>query len=433
MTTRPKKKYRLKKNRLILIVLVGLIALGYSLTQTVYKKDIAYYYAQQDLSHERFEKASVAFSALGSFKDSMSLYQESTYRLALSLLEANQVIEAEALFNLVKDYGGARTFLTQCAYLKAVALFEAGKIEEAQASFLLLGTYKESQTYLKEIQYRAAIAYLDQDKREEARVILLELGNYKDSLNYLKEISYRLANDYVTQDEPYKAISLFYELGTYKDSPALLDALAAAYPSIIKDHGNRSRPEIALTFDDGGAAYEQVLSILNAHGIKATFFLLSKELLANPERWRQAVKDGHLICNHTAHHLMKLAWMTESEMITEIMAWETTARSVLGDAYVQRMKRDFPYFRAPGGNRSVLLQQVLSKLGYTTTAYWIQDDVYNMTHNYHNYTLVENYVLTAKNGDIFLMHQGTAGAEEDIINGVEARGFTFKLLTDLWR
>ncbi len=204
-----------------------------------------------------------------------------------------------------------------------------------------------------------------------------------------------------------------------------------ASPSVIVYHGNLTKAEIAFTFDDAGAGLGKILEICNQKGIKATFFLLAGELEANPERWQKAVEDGHQICNHTVSHNMSLPKLSEEAIKKEILGWEKVAKKVLGEDYVKRMKEDFPYFRAPGGNQSKRLQQVLGDLGYPITAYWSCEDCWFLTHNPNNLTMVQHYTSSAKNGAIFLMHGGKYSLVSEIIDNVQNKGYEFKLVSEI--
>ncbi len=67
---------------------------------------------------------------------------------------------------------------------------------------------------------------------------------------------------------------------------------------------NMRRKAVALTFDDGPipGATEEVLSILNEAGVKATFFVIGANLERNPEEGRKIVTAGHELGNHTYSH-----------------------------------------------------------------------------------------------------------------------------------
>lgn len=59
-----------------------------------------------------------------------------------------------------------------------------------------------------------------------------------------------------------------------------------------------------LTFDDGPhPVYTQkILDILESYDIKATFFLVGKEILSHPDVVMNIVKKGHAIGNHSFKH-----------------------------------------------------------------------------------------------------------------------------------
>jgi peptidoglycan-N-acetylglucosamine deacetylase len=62
--------------------------------------------------------------------------------------------------------------------------------------------------------------------------------------------------------------------------------------------------EFALTFDDGPnpAWTPHLLDALAAHHVQATFFLLGKFAVAEPDLVRRIAASGHLIGNHTWSH-----------------------------------------------------------------------------------------------------------------------------------
>ncbi len=63
------------------------------------------------------------------------------------------------------------------------------------------------------------------------------------------------------------------------------------------------RAAVSFTFDDARLSQiDRGIPLLNAYGIKATFYVLPDNLLQRLEGWRQAVADGHEIGNHTYTH-----------------------------------------------------------------------------------------------------------------------------------
>ena len=64
-------------------------------------------------------------------------------------------------------------------------------------------------------------------------------------------------------------------------------------------------PRAALTFDDGpGGSYtSRLLDGLKERNVKASFFLLGEKIEQYPELVERMQKEGHLIGNHTYHHV----------------------------------------------------------------------------------------------------------------------------------
>lgn len=197
--------------------------------------------------------------------------------------------------------------------------------------------------------------------------------------------------------------------------------------------GNPNKKEIAWTFDDNGPGLYTILNICNEKGIKVTFFLLAGELSANPAIWQQAIKDGHQICSHGAFHDMELGKKSEEEIRASVLGWEQVCKINLGEEYFNKMKTEFPYFRVPGGNYTDRFRKVLAELGYTTVVQWNAEDIWTMeaVNNPNNLTLAQNYLIRLTNGAIFLAHGGSAGSVVEVIDGAEAKGYSFKLVSEI--
>ena len=76
--------------------------------------------------------------------------------------------------------------------------------------------------------------------------------------------------------------------------------VAAAEPQIAYNSVHVNGPYIAMTFDDGPSAKltPELLDILAAHHIHATFFVIGKMRAEYPEILQRAVREGHEIGNH---------------------------------------------------------------------------------------------------------------------------------------
>ena len=71
--------------------------------------------------------------------------------------------------------------------------------------------------------------------------------------------------------------------------------------------GRTDTGSVALTFDDGPSQdTHDILDVLGAHGLKATFFMLGREVESFPHIARRVVEEGHDVGNHSYSHPMYL-------------------------------------------------------------------------------------------------------------------------------
>src|ERR1019366_3048145 len=75
-------------------------------------------------------------------------------------------------------------------------------------------------------------------------------------------------------------------------------------PRVLYWHGDAAAKKIALTFDDGpNEPYTaEILKILKENQVRATFFLLGKNVEADPQTARDILASGHVIGNHSYDH-----------------------------------------------------------------------------------------------------------------------------------
>ena len=67
--------------------------------------------------------------------------------------------------------------------------------------------------------------------------------------------------------------------------------------------GRTDTRSVALTFDDGPSEdTERILDVLHAYNLKATFFMLGRQVELFPETARRVVAEGHEIGNHSYSH-----------------------------------------------------------------------------------------------------------------------------------
>lgn len=184
---------------------------------------------------------------------------------------------------------------------------------------------------------------------------------------------------------------------------------------------------IALTFDDGPSPNitPKVLSILQEKHIKATFFLIGKNLKRFPEIGRQVAADGHAIGNHTWHHWSYL--MSDFTAAYEISHTASLIRDIT------RIKTEL--FRPPQGYLHNGLADNARKQK-NVVVLWSVDSGDWRKHGISVEKLVNKVLKEAQAGAIVLMHDRndcslTVQALPKIIDELKERGYTFVSVPEL--
>jgi nucleoside-diphosphate-sugar epimerase/peptidoglycan/xylan/chitin deacetylase (PgdA/CDA1 family) len=110
-------------------------------------------------------------------------------------------------------------------------------------------------------------------------------------------------------------------------------ALYSAVPNgQLLEHGNRNRPQIAITVDDGPDPVHtpRMLDIFRDHAVKATFFVVGGAAEQYPELVLRMKNEGHEVGSHSYSHpyFHKLSW---SGAIREIGMTRWVLNRILGE------------------------------------------------------------------------------------------------------
>lgn len=173
--------------------------------------------------------------------------------------------------------------------------------------------------------------------------------------------------------------------------------------------------KIALTFDDGPHPVytEEMLEVLEEARVPATFFLLGQNIEGNEEVVRDIAENGHLIGNHTFHHV-QITGLPKEQAYEEI---DQTSRLI-----EQLTGKGTEYVRPPFGTWNEGLESNLDLI----PVMWTIDTLDWTTKNVD--TIVNHVVKNAGENDIILMHdsyKSTVQAVERIISLLKAEGFEF--------
>lgn len=159
---------------------------------------------------------------------------------------------------------------------------------------------KEIEDYIRKRITRGEIILLNADKNPEVIKAIPLIANYVYDIGY----------KFVTIDELY---TNQYERKPLEEIPGYnavkIDvskaALTGALPKpLVWELPASLGKTVALTFDDWGSdrTITQVLHILKANNVKASFFLRGNGVDRNPNLAKAIAEDGHDIGNHTYSH-----------------------------------------------------------------------------------------------------------------------------------
>lgn len=128
-------------------------------------------------------------------------------------------------------------------------------------------------------------------------------------------------------------------------------------PALTRLPAGGTRPEIALSFDDGPdpAITPRVLDLLDAAGARASFFVVGAHARRHAALLREIVERGHAVENHSLRHSIVHGFMLPAQLQREVAA----AQSLLSDL-TGRAPR---FFRPPFGVRTPVTEPVLCRLG----------------------------------------------------------------------
>lgn len=120
-----------------------------------------------------------------------------------------------------------------------------------------------------------------------------------------------------------------------------------------------ARGQLAVTFDDGPnpAITPKLLDLLDAHHVRATFFLIGRFARECPHLVREIAARGHLIANHTDTH-PNLFWCSPARIRSELQRCREAIANVTGTSPA--------WFRPPYGFRNPWVVSTARALGMRT-------------------------------------------------------------------
>lgn len=180
-------------------------------------------------------------------------------------------------------------------------------------------------------------------------------------------------------------------------------------------------PRIALTFDDGPSSKctGRLLDGLKERGVKASFFLIGEYAKENPDLVKRIDEEGHLLGNHTYHHV-DISRLPDEEAKKEIQDMDQTVYEILG--------KHVEYMRPPFGAWQENLEKELDVM----PVMWTVDPLDWTTENVGE--IVNKVVTETKENDIILLHDcydSSVDAALQIVDILQERGFEFVTVDEL--
>ena len=200
-------------------------------------------------------------------------------------------------------------------------------------------------------------------------------------------------------------------------------------PSVYR--GDRGRPALALTFDDGPSeSTPALLDILDAHEVPATFFMCGLNVRRLPAVAREVATRGHEIGNHTDTH-PRLDFKTPEFIYREMAAAQETIH--LNTGATPR------FFRAPYGVRWFGMRRAQERLQLTGVMWTVIGRDWSLPAD----GIFQRLTQGASNGGILCLHDGRQtepapdiramlDAVGRAIPRLKKQGFHFQTVSDLF-
>lgn len=174
-------------------------------------------------------------------------------------------------------------------------------------------------------------------------------------------------------------------------------------------------PRVALTFDDGPGSEttERLLDGLKERNIKASFFLMGKNIAGNENLVKRMKEEGHLIGNHTFNHV-QLSHLSDAKACEEITR--------TSDAIYQITGQYTTFIRPPFGEWKKNLECIVTML----PVLWTVDPVDWNTDDAD--LIVRRVEKVVQDEDIILLHDiydSSVDAAFRIADDLKEQGYTF--------
>lgn len=231
-----------------------------------------------------------------------------------------------------------------------------------------------------------------------------------------------------------RVVALCIAIGALGIASWLLTALARSTTNqvigTLVDRVNTNERVVALTLDDGPAPemVSDVLAMLEAKQVKATFFVTGDAMHDAPEAGRRLVAAGHELGNHTwSHQHMVFKWPSVIRNEIEFTDAQIRAAGEQGEIYV----------RPPYGWKLFGLPFYLWRHGRTSVTWDIPADIDASYASGSSAVRATDIAARVRPGSIILLHVWYPSRNASfqllgpMIDAVRANGYRFVTVREL--
>ena len=194
--------------------------------------------------------------------------------------------------------------------------------------------------------------------------------------------------------------------------------------------GDETQKVIYLTFDSGyeNGSTEKILDVLKKHNAPAAFFLVGNYIEKNADLVRRMVDEGHIVGNHTMHHLDMSKLSDKEAFAKELQDLEVLFKETTG--------KDLPkYYRPPQGIYSQENLQMAKDLGYKTVFWSLAYVDWKNDAQPTKEEAFSKLLPRIHNGAVVLLHSTSstnAAILDELLTKWEADGYRFASIRELF-
>lgn len=211
--------------------------------------------------------------------------------------------------------------------------------------------------------------------------------------------------------------------------------------SKVKGVYSSDEKQVFLTFDDGPSKLTpEILDILKKYNVKATFFVMGRNVDLHPEITKRAYMEGHFIANHSYTHEYSQVYASVQSVMNEYNRTEKAIQNAIGISNYHSY-----LFRFPGGSSGGHYDSLKSKAREMLDKAGVAYTNWNcMTGDAEGKKTVESQLKTLYEtaGDetslVILMHDAsdkdaTVQALPSIIEHYQGLGYEFKTYYEIMK